>query len=445
MPSNEELNSVVSAMGGKENITDFFHCATRLRFNLKDPAEVDVNALKALPGVIAVVQASGQCQLIVGNKVAAYYQSLRDFVDEQTSDGSDTTNESSSKEKLLSKLLAFISGSFLPLIGLMAGAGLIKAVVSLLSNWHYFDGSETLKILSFIGDVPFFFLPVLLGFTLARKLKSSEVIGATIGAALLYPEFTALVGQQLHFLSLPLWVINYGGTVFPVMFAVMLAWKIEQFLKRVVPDSLQLFAVPMLCLIIVLPVTLLALGPVGTYLGQYIAKGAVWLISIDGILSGIVIGALYSYIVLLGLHWALIPVLMANIMNGGDPIFAMGGMSAVAQMGVALGIMIKTDDQKTRQLASSSVFPALFSGVTEPILYGLIMPYKKALLFILISGATGGAINGYFHVLMQTFAFSSLLAIPTANNYGVYASAFFTTLITGALLVIVFGYKSKNV
>lgn len=445
MPSNEELNSVLNGLGGQGNIKDFFHCATRLRFNLLDQSKVDIEYLKAQPGIIAVVQASGQCQLIVGNKVAAYYQALRHFVGGAEIPIQNVEEDVPSKETALSRLLAFISGSFLPLIGLMAGAGLIKAVVTLLSNLHYFEGSETLKVLSFIGDAPFFFLPVLLGFTVARKLKSNEIIGATIGAALLYPEFAALVGQQLHFLSLPLWVINYGGTVFPVLFAVTLAWKVEQFLKKAIPESLQLFAVPMLCLLIVLPATLLLLGPFGTYLGQYIAKGAVWLLSINGILSGIVIGALYSYIVLFGLHWALIPVLMANMMNGGDPIYAMGGMSAIAQMGVALGIMIKTDDQKTRQLASSAFFPALFSGVTEPILYGLIVPNKKAMLFILISGAVGGAINGYFHVLMQAPVFSSLLAIPTANNYGVYAAAFFTTLITGALLVIVFGYKSRNV
>ena len=306
------------------------------------------------------------------------------------------------------------------------------------------EGNSTLTVLSFIANVPFYFMPVLLGVTIARKLKSNELIGTIIGASLLYPEFTHLTGQTISFLSLPLIVMDYGNNIFSVFFAVPVAALLERIFKAKLYDSIQLFMVPLLCIVIVVPLTMLLLGPFGKYLGDYLAEAIVYIISVNHLIAGMIIGAAYSFIVLLGLHWAIIPVVFSNIAHGGDPIYAIGGMSAIAQMGVALGILIRTRDSKTRQLASSAFFPALISGVTEPILYGLIIPNRRTIYYIIIAGAVGGAIVGGYNLTINNLVFASLLSIPTASSMTIYSIALFSTLIIGAVLPIIFGYKAKS-
>lgn len=163
----------------------------------------------------------------------------------------------------------------------------------------------------------------------------------------------------------------------------------------------------------------------------------------NSLVAGMIIGAAYSFIVLFGLHWAIIPVVFSNIAHGGDPIYAIGGMSAIAQMGVALGILIRTRDTGTRQLASSAFFPSLISGVTEPILYGLIIPNRRTIYYIIIAGAVGGGIVGGYNITINNLVFASLLSIPTASNMLIYSVGLFATLITGAVLPVIFGYKSR--
>lgn len=445
MSEEKQIASIIDDLGGRENIKDYFHCATRLRFNLYDYDKINKEALKANSLILSVVQASGQCQLIIGNKVSAVYSALHNLL--ETGDGSiakPPTDSVSKHESITSWVFAFISGSFLPLIGILAAAGLLRAFATLLLNLPSLAGNSTLTILSFIANVPFYFMPVLLGFTIARKLKSNELIGSIIGASLLYPEFTHLAGQTLNVVGLPLIVMDYGYSIFPVFFAVPVAAYLEKFFKVNLYDSIQLFMVPLLCVVIVVPITMFLLGPFGKYLGDYLATGIVYIISVNSLVAGMIIGAAYSFIVLFGLHWAIIPVVFSNIAHGGDPIYAIGGMSAISQMGVALGIMIRTRDARTRQIASSAFFPSLISGVTEPILYGLIIPNRRTIYYIIIAGAVGGGIVGGYNLTINNLVFASLLSIPTASNMLVYSIALFATLITGALLPVIFGYKTRS-
>ncbi|WP_241622343.1 PTS transporter subunit EIIC [Rosenbergiella australiborealis] len=451
MSSRAEIGTVIDGLGGRENIKDYFHCATRLRFSLYDYSLIDQEKLKSQPSVLTVIIASGQCQLIIGNGVENVYQEVNKFI--KNIDASKTIDNSSeneidhteaTKESKINIVFGFISGSFLPIIGIISAAGLLRAVTTVLGGFSYFHGSETLKVITLIANVPFHYLPVILGFSIARKLKSNELVGAAIGAALLYPEFTKLAGQTLHFSGIPITIADYSGTVFPIFFAVITAAFLEKLLKRVVPNSLQLMIVPLAILVTVIPVTLIFLGPFGAILGEYMAKGILYVINLSGLLSGIFIGAFYSIIVMFGLHWALTPITFTNLAHGGDPIYAIGGMSAIAQMGIALGILIKSRDSKTRQLAGSAFFPALISGITEPILYGLIIPNKRTLPFMFISGAVGGGIIGFYGVKINEIIFASLLSIPSAQNILVYTVALFATLLTGALLVIIFGYESNS-
>ncbi|WP_241602283.1 PTS transporter subunit EIIC [Rosenbergiella nectarea] len=450
MSNRAEIDAILDGLGGRGNIKDYFHCATRLRFNLYDYSLIDQEKLKSHPSVLSIVIASGQCQLIIGPAVESVYQIIKTAInDKETSHSAGCSQQhkiektATRKESKINLILGFISGSFLPIIGIIAAAGLLRAMTTVLGEFSYFNGNETLKIINLIANVPFHYLPVILGFSIARKLKSNELVGAAIGAALLYPEFTKLAGQTLHFAGIPIIVTDYSGTVFPIFFAMITAAFIEKYLKRGIPNSLQLMFVPLITFLIVVPLTLILLGPFGAILGDYMAKSILYVINLSGLLSGIFIGAFYSVIVMFGLHWTLTPIMYTNLVHGGDPIYAIGGMSAIAQMGIALGILIKSKDSKTRQLAGSAFFPSLISGITEPILYGLIIPNKRTIPFMFISGAVGGGIIGFYGVKLNEMIFASLLSIPTAQNILVYTVALFATLLTGALLVIIFGYESN--
>ena len=450
MSSRSELECILDGLGGRGNINDFFHCATRLRFTLHDYSSIDQDKLKSQPSVLAVVIASGQCQLVIGNEVESLYQELTTHIQAKDAEDLNQSDKAFGNEKPVTKneskiniIFSFISGSFLPIIGVIAAAGILRAITTVLGEFQFFNGSETLKIINLIANVPFHYLPVMLGFSIARKLKSNELLGAAIGAALLYPELTKLAGRTVHFTGIPILVADYSGTIFPIFFAIIVAALMERSLKRIIPTSLQLMFVPLIVFLIVVPLTLIVLGPFGTVLGGYMAQGILYIINLSGLLSGIFIGAFYSFIVLFGLHWALMPVVYTNLLHGGDPIYAIGGMSAIAQMGVALGIFLKTKERKTRQLAGSACFPSLISGITEPILYGLIIPYKRTIPFMLIAGAVGGGIIGAYGVKLNEIVFASLLSIPTAQNILVYTVALFATLLTGTLLVLVFGYESN--
>ncbi|MHC0463072.1 PTS transporter subunit EIIC [Kosakonia cowanii] len=446
MSEEKQIASIIDDLGGRENIKDYFHCATRLRFNLYDYEKINKESLNANSLILSVVLASGQCQLIIGNKVAAVYSALHKLLESggMSSNAKPTADSVSKKESVTNQIFAFISGSFLPLIGILAAAGLLRAFTTLLLSLPSLAGNSTLTILSFIANVPFYFMPVLLGFTIARKLKSNELIGSIIGASLLYPEFAHLAGQTLNVVGLPLIVMDYGYSIFPVFFAVPVAAYLEKLFKAKLYDSIQLFMVPLLCVVIVVPITMFLLGPFGKYLGDYLASGIVYIIGVNSLVAGMIIGAAYSFIVLFGLHWAIIPVVFSNIAHGGDPIYAIGGMSAISQMGVALGILIRTRDARTRQIASSAFFPSLISGVTEPILYGLIIPNRRTIYYIIIAGAVGGGIVGGYNITINNLVFASLLSIPTASNMLVYSTALFATLITGALLPVIFGYKNRS-
>ena len=198
MSEQQQIASIITHLGGRENIKDYFHCATRLRFNLYDYEKINKEALKANSLILSVVQASGQCQLIIGNNVGAVYSALHGMLENEGPIVAPNAPASGAgKESVTSKVFAFISGSFLPLIGILAAAGLLRAFTTLLLSLPSMTGNSTLTLFSFIANVPFYFMPVLLGFTIARKLKSNELIGSIIGASLLYPEFTRQAGQTL--------------------------------------------------------------------------------------------------------------------------------------------------------------------------------------------------------------------------------------------------------
>ncbi len=294
------------------------------------------------------------------------------------------------------------------------------------------------------GNAVFYFLPILIGITLSITLGANPYVGASIGAALIEPNLTALIDSGTSFLGIPAIIIDYSSSVFPVCIAVCMYALFEKGLKRVIHKVLQMFLVPMLSLMVIVPLTVLIFGPFGTYIGEGIAAGINFLSERSGLLTGAVMGAGWLFLTLLGLHWGLIPIIIQNVATGAYPLQAMLAGAVFAQVGVAVGIMIRAKDKKLKAVAGSTILPAALAGVSEPIIYGLALRYKKSLVYVVIAGAIGGAINGALGAKQVEFAMVSFLSIPTFSPMGLYAIGVLTAFILGILMTIVFGFQSKD-
>lgn len=440
-------DDIVRLVGGEANINGLVHCATRLRFNLKDSKKAERETLEKHDGVITVVESGGQFQVVIGSHVAHVYAEImknRDFGGESSS----TTETTGEKTSVLSKVFEIISGSFSPLIPAMAGSGMLKALLTVLTMLGWMsDTSDTYLILSAAGNAVFYFLPIFLGITLGMKLKANPYVAGVIGAALLEPNFTGLMdkGSDVSFLGIPVVMMNYSASVFPIFISISIYALLDKLLKKIILKDLQLFLVPMIALMIMVPLSAMAFGPFGTNVGDWISSGVTWLIDVSGILSGIVLGGFMTFMVIFGLHWGFTPITIQNIGVGGDPIEAMAAAAVFAQIGVAFGIFLKAKKDKTlRTLAGSTSLTGLLAGVTEPIVYGLILRYKRVIPIVVIAGAVGGAINGHFGVKMTAYVFHNIFAIPVYTPTVVYVIAIVCSFAIAAVLTVMFGYESKT-
>lgn len=439
-------DDIVRLVGGEANINGLVHCATRLRFNLKDSKKAERETLEKHDGVITVVESGGQFQVVIGSHVAHVYAEImknRDFGGESSS----TTETTGEKTSVLSKVFEIISGSFSPLIPAMAGSGMLKALLTVLTMLGWMsDTSDIYLILSAAGNAVFYFLPIFLGITLGMKLKANPYVAGVIGAALLEPNFTGLMdkGSDVSFLGIPVVMMNYSASVFPIFISISIYALLDKLLKKIILKDLQLFLVPMIALMIMVPLSAMAFGPFGTNVGDWISSGVTWLIDVSGILSGIVLGGFMTFMVIFGLHWGFTPITIQNIGVGGDPIEAMAAAAVFAQIGVAFGIFLKAKKDKTlRTLAGSTSLTGLLAGVTEPIVYGLILRYKRVIPIVVIAGAIGGAINGHFGVKMTAYVFHNIFAIPVYTPTVVYVIAIVCSFAIAAVLTVIFGYESK--
>lgn len=438
--------NIVDRVGGRENIQSLTHCATRLRFVLNDNRKADADTLENTAGILKVVESGGQFQVVVGNDVSEVYKHI---VAEGEFDGAGSGSSSEKEKKSIrSAIFGLISGSLTPLIPVFAGAGLVKALLIVLerAGWIAVD-SGTYAILAAAGNSIFYFLPILLGITIAKVLNVNSYVAAAIGAALMEPNFTALTaaGTTTHFLGIPVSLMNYASSVFPMFIAVSIYAVLEKFLKKIMHKNVQLFAVPFFSLVIMVPLTAMLIGPFGQYVGQWIGDIVNFLINSNSVIAGIILGGTWSFLVLLGLHWATVPIIMGNLSAGGDLIAPLAATSVAASMGIGLGVFLKTKDKDLKALSGSSFLSAILSGVTEPILYGIILRYRKTLIYLVAAGAIGGGLMGYLGVKLIVFNFFlNVFTLPAQSPMLYYIIGVLTAIAGGALCVVLFGYESKK-
>ncbi|MDF2014694.1 beta-glucoside-specific PTS transporter subunit IIABC [Priestia megaterium] len=437
---------IVQLAGGEQNIVSVVHCATRLRFTLKDHSQADKKSLKNLDGILSVVENGGQFQVVIGSHVSEVYKDVIKIANV----GGSAARESSEKSKgnVIAKIFEVIAGSFSPILGALAGAGMLKALLALLTMTGLLsDKGGTFFILSAAGNAIFYFLPIFLGITVATKLGANPYVGGTIGAALLEPNFTSLLqntGDSTHFLGIPIVLMNYSSTVFPVFIAVSIYAVLDRFLRKIIHKDLQMFLVPMLSLLIIVPLTTIAFGPFGVYFGNSIGTFINFLYSESGTLTGALMGGAYTFLTLLGIHNGLAPFILENVAHGGDPLLALVSAGVFAQIGVALGIFLKTKDKKEKALAASTLLPGLLSGVTEPILYGLILRYKRTIPYVAIAGVIGGGVSGLAGAKASTLALPSALSIPIYSPLMAYVISILAALAIATILTVIFGYEDKK-
>ncbi|OMF40686.1 beta-glucoside-specific PTS transporter subunit IIABC [Paenibacillus peoriae] len=449
--SDKELSKkIVTLVGGEENVNSVFHCATRLRFKLNDRTKADKAALEATPGVITVVESSGQFQVVIGNNVGQVFEHMMAETNLQDADNPNAKKEESSeKTNFLGKAVDIISSIFSPILGALAGAGLLKGLLALILSFQWInDKSGTYLILIAASDSVFYFLPVFLAITSSRKFKTNTFVSVAIAGALVYPAVIAAVSnpERLAFLGIPIILINYSSSVIPIILAVWVQSYVERWFNSFIHQSVKNIIVPMLSLLVVIPLTFLAFGPVGNLISQGLANGFTWVYNLSPLIAGAVAGAFWQVFVIFGVHWGFVPVMLSNIATlGYDTMLPMLTAAVLSQAGATLGVLLKSRNTQMKALAGSSTLAAIF-GITEPTIYGITLKLKKPFIYACISGAIGGAIIASGGAHAQSFALPGLLALPTYFGPGFLwvVIGLLVAFVLAVVLVMILGFDDPK-
>lgn len=432
----------INEIGGPDNIRSVSHCATRLRVKVVDSTKVNDSALENIPDVLALVKAGGQHQIVIGNDVPLLYDAVISQPN-MSAKGVKTgavndTEEAETDKNLFNRFIDMISSIFSPILWCLAGIALFKAFLSmgLQLNWLTED-SQTYTIWYAAADAMFYFLPLFLAVTSARKFKVNEFVAMAVVAPLVYPAIVSLAdANSVHFFGIPVVTMNYTSSVIPAIVAVWVTGYLQRWLEKILPGAIRNFGVPLICVIIMVPLVLLTVGPLTMVLANGISSGVLWIFSMAPWLAGAIMGAFWQVLVIFGLHWGLIPVFLNDIANQGSSLMMAPLMAAVLAQGAAvLAVALRTKDAKRRKLAGPAAVSGLVAGVTEPAIYGVNLPLKIPFYAGCVGGGIGGAIIGAGGSAFTAFVFPSLLAIPAVMHIGN-----FILLLIGSVVGMIIGF-----
>ncbi|ALV21504.1 PTS system, beta-glucoside-specific IIB component / PTS system, beta-glucoside-specific IIC component / PTS system, beta-glucoside-specific IIA component [Carnobacterium antarcticum] len=433
---------ILEHIGGKENISGMTHCATRLRFNLRDTTKADTAAVEQVDGVVNVINKAGQYQILIGTNVPKLYAEMEDLVGADKAASTESTKADRSAQGIIGSIFSAISSIFAPLLPALAGSGILRGLLLLFVQLGWLsEASGTYQILSAASMTVFYFLPVLLAITSARRFGADMFISALIGAALLHPDFIALLGDigngaTTTFLGIPTILMNYNSTVVPIILAIWVFSYLYKWLDRVIPETLKLVVLPLVSVVVMVPLTIIVIGPLGVYGGEVIASAVNWLIARSSILAGIVVGGGWSVLVSLGIHWAVNPIMINNVATYGlDYIVPFTFACNFATIGTALGVLLKAKDRDIRSFSITGMVTIALSAIIEPTVFGLLLKNKKLFMAQIIGGAVGGAYLGLTNVYANAFVFGSVTTFPAF--VGENSSNFINAMIGLAISLIV--------
>ncbi len=450
MDNHEVAKRILEEVGGRENISSLTHCFTRLRFVLKDKSKANKEVISNLEGVIQVVEASGQFQVVLGNKVEKVYDELLPMVGELQ----ETNDEDGEKVGVGTKILNTVAAIFTPTVPAIAASGMLKGILAVAAliglNMYGVDIKtyNTYIILNAASDALFYFMPIILARSAAKVFKTNDYIAMILGATLCYPAIVDLMTGEnpVTLFGIGITQANYVSSVVPIIIAVFVLAYVERFVKKIMPEVLKVIMVPTLSLLVMVPATLMVFGPIGIYFGNVVNWAYYYIMGLSPILLGAFIGGIWCVLVIFGAHRAIIPIGINDVAKTGrQNLLAFAGAANFSQAGAALGVFLKTKNRNLKTVAASATVTALF-GITEPAIYGANLRLKKPMIYAVISGALGGALMGWGGSYGNAFANQGVLTIPVYAEAGTKA---FVCYLLGCLIAfggacimtVVLGFK----
>lgn len=440
---------LLKELGGNDNITNVTHCATRLRFILKDESIVNKDKVAKIPGVITTVQAGGQFQVVIGNHVKDAYEHMIKMVtiDEEAEKG--TGNK---KVGIVSRIIDVISAIFAPFLYTLAACGILQGILGVLVALNAIDtAGGTYQILNFISWTAFTFLPVLIAVTASKKFGVNTFIALVIACALVCPDYIAMVNaaKPVYFLGMKVQLLSYTSSVIPIILSIWIASYVQKFFDKYLPIVIRNLFTPMFTIAIMVPLTLLAFGPIGNTIGGAIGGIYNTLYNLSPIVAGLVVGGLWEVLVIFGVHWGITPVTVGNYANLGYDTFTGLQASAVfSQAGATFGVFLKTKNKDMKGVSASAAITGLF-GITEPAIYGVNLRLKKPMICGCIAGAVGGAIGGAFHAVSWSYNMPGIATLPAYFKAG-HLTPFIGLVISivvafvlGAVLTYIVGFEDE--
>jgi PTS system beta-glucosides-specific IIC component len=459
----ELAKDIIELVGGEENIKQVIHCVTRLRFYLKDSNIPKTEDIKKLDGVMGVAEASGQYQVVIGPAVDEVYQAVTNqvsFVDD--GDGEVSTEEKVNEKRTFfghirhgfNTLIGVITGSVMPIISILAAAGIIKGILAVLTTTNIVSDSGTAYlIINAMADAVFYFLPILVGYNAARQLKGNPILTAVIGGVIIYPTILEAAGSDMSIFTLGSFdfpFVEYTYSIFPMILAAWFVKVLENWLKIWVSSYIQAIFIPIAVIGIVGAVTIIITGPVLVGFSTLLADGLQTMLNVNAPIFGAVINGFYQILVVFGLHWGIIPVYVNDFATlGYSYLSAMVSMTIVAQGGAALGVAVKTKKADIKEVGYAGAFSA-FCGITEPAIYGINLRFRRPFICASIASAVGGLLTGLLGINMWSII-GSIIGLPSFidPDHGITANFWYAvivtliTLLTAFILTYLWGYNDN--
>lgn len=461
MDKNKELiQEILENIGGKENISYLSHCMTRLRFNLKDKSVVNIEKIEKMEGVLGTQFSSGQYQVIIGPGVEKIYKEMCQIAGIESRDNSlsdPTPKEKWTIKSVFNRILETITSCLTPVLPVLIVSGLIKMFASLLGPTMLNivgENSDIFRLLTFVGATGFYFFPVFVGLAASKKFGVTPMLALLMGCILVTPDLQTIVTSEEAFtvFGLPMTNVNYAYTVFPIILIIWIMSYVEKYLKKITPVSLESLVVPLGTIIIMLPIGLCVLGPIGHYLGEYLSHFLIWLHQVLGPFGVAIIGALFVLIVATGMHLPLFATAILSITNlGFDNTILVGAIVGVyVNFAVTLGMMLKAKKPEDRGIAFSSFISQFFGGVAEPIIFGIYFRYKRTLVYRMVGSFIGTLYAAFMGCSVYFMGSSNFLYVLAFNGgdqtsfiHGCIACVIGFVVAFGMMLV--FGYESTAI
>lgn len=451
-------SELLSLLGGADNIESMTHCATRLRPTLKDRSLVEKDKIEALDGVAGVVDKDLGFQIVIGINVTEIYDAFMKVWKSNTltNEGTNTVDTpltDKKKRRWFNEFIALVVSIFSPLLPLLAGSGLLRGFTILANElgWLSTDSTTNL-ILTLAATSVFYFLPLLVAITAAKRFDTSPYIAIAVMGALIMPDFINLVkgdgGNTVTFLGISIPVFKYTSQVIPAILTTWIQSKMEHFMKRELPKSLHMIVIPTVLLVILVPITAGIIGPIGNYLSIGIANLVDWLANINQIVTGAIIGGIWNILIMFGVHWA--PntmVIIPEIASTGRSAFiAYGANANFGMAGAAFAIFLRSRNQELKNFSLTAITSVFLSGIVEPAIYGLGVRFKSPLVAGCLGAALGGAFMGAFHVIGNAFVFGGLTTIPAfaGPTLWAYVVGIVISFLGGMFLTLIFGIKDPK-